>query len=155
MKMLWKSSLNIQCRQIIEKDSAVVTYLNDLLSYELDDCVVGYAIGTLSELWKSENMQPRLKDAILPKLLGILQTSMHSIILTHVFNVLSIASCDPECLKLINAIDGFQLVFMFLASWDITNWSDYQDFYEPGMIIAAVQCLTEIIKNTPVDNFFD
>jgi len=133
----------------------VVNYLHDLLSYQLDDHVVGYAVGILSELWKSESMRPQLKNTALPKLLDILQTSLHNMILTHVYNVLSIACCDPECLKLIDEINGFQLVFISITSWDINSIPDYQDFDQSEMIIAAIKCLVEIIKNTPVDIFLD
>jgi len=50
MKLLWMSSLNIQYRQVIEKYGAIGTNLHELLSYELANHVIVYAIHTLSEL---------------------------------------------------------------------------------------------------------
>lgn len=147
MKVLWKSSQNTQCRQIIENNSVIVNYLNDLLSYQLDVRVIGYAIGTLSELLKSVHMQSHLKDMALSKILDFLQTSHQSEILTHVCNFLNIASCDPECLKSINEIDGFLLITTFIEG----NIYDNKNTHDPEILIAAAKCLAEIIKNnTPV-----
>lgn len=149
MTLLWKCSLNVKCRNVIEKDSVMVSYLMDLLTYPFD-LVVGYAVATLSELWKSESLRKQLKQVALPKFMELLNSSHDSLILSRVCNVLSRASSDPDCMEIVNGVDCFRSIFALLASLEVDEFDKYGEFYAPDLITAAAKCLTAIIGNTPV-----
>lgn len=149
MTLLWKCSLNVKCRDVIEKDSIMVNYLIDLLAYPFDS-VVGYAVATLSELWKCESLRGLLKQLVLPKLMELLNSSHHTLILSRVCNVLGRASSDPDCMETVNGVDCFRSVFALLASLEVDEFDKYGEFYAPDLITAAAKCLTAIISNTPV-----
>lgn len=54
--------------------------------------MIGYAIGTLSELLKSEHMQSHLKDI---ENFGLSPEKLSKRDIDFVYNFLNIASCDP------------------------------------------------------------
>ncbi|XP_016657738.1 armadillo repeat-containing protein gudu-like [Acyrthosiphon pisum] len=145
--VLWKSSLNAKCRQVIEKDR-IVDFLLELLAYKFDDRVIGYAVATLSELWKSESLRGKLKQFAVPKYLELLNTSLHSLVLAHVCTAIGRASSDPQCMEMIDEAKGFRLIFVLLPSLDVDEFDKYEDFYEPQTIIAAAECLAMIVENT-------
>jgi len=147
--VLWKSSLHTKCRQVMEKDR-IVDFLLELLEYKLDDRVIGYAVATLSELWKSESLHGKLRQFAVPKYLELLNTSLHSLVLAHVCTALGRASSDPQCMDMIDEAKGFRLIFVLLPSLDVDEFDKYEDFYEPQTIIAAAECLAMIVENTQV-----
>lgn len=148
--LLWKSSLNPKCRQVLEKNT-VVSHLLELLSYEFDDMVISYAVATLSELWKAEFLRFQLRDSAIPKYLELLETSLHSQILARVCTALGRASSDSDSMKMINEVNGFRLIFVILPSLGLDEFDKYDDFYNAETIVAAAECLTEMIINTPVN----
>lgn len=148
--VLWKSSLNPSCREEMEKGGVLTNLLIELSDYPFNDNVVGYAIATLSELWKCESLRGQLKRAAVPKYLELLQSSSHGHVLASVCNALSSASADPDCMKMIDEVTGFRLIFVLLPSLDVDEFDKYEDFYEPETTIAAANCLAAIIDNTPV-----
>lgn len=151
IKLLWKSSLNPKCRQVLEKNT-VVSQLLELLSYEFDELVISYAVAILSELWKAEHLRFQLRDSAIPKYLELLKTSLHSQILARVCTALGKASSDSDSMKMINEVNGFRLFFVILPSLGLDEFDKYDDFYDPETIVAAAKCLTEMIINTPVNN---
>jgi len=148
--VLWKSSLHTKCRKVIEKDR-IVDFLLELLTYKFDDRVIGYAVATLSELWKSESLRSKLTQSAVPKYLELLNTSFHSLVLAHVCTALGRASEDPQCMKMIDEAKGFRLIFVLLPSLDVDEFDKYDDFDEPQTIIAAAECLAMMIENTQVN----
>lgn len=148
--VLWKSSLHAKCRKVIEKD-LIVDFLLELLTYKFDDRVIGYAVATLSELWKSESLRFKLRQSAVPKYLELLNTSLHSLVLAHVCTAIGRASSDPQCMKMIDEAQGFRLIFVLLPSLDVDEFDKYEDFDEPQTIIAAAECLAMMIENTQVN----
>lgn len=148
--VLWKCSLNENCRAVMEKHGIALVLLR-LLTYEYNDRVVGYAVATLSELWKCESLQPQLKQEALPKYLELLDTSLHSLVLAHVCTALARASGRADCVKTIDEANGFRKVFTLLPSLDVDEFDKYDDVYEPETTIAAAECLAQMIENTPVN----
>lgn len=148
--LLWKSSLNAKCRQVIERDP-IVDFLMELLTYKFDDRVIGYAVATLSELWESESLRGKLRLIAVPKYLDLLNTSLHSLVLAHVCIALGRASSDPQSMEMIDEAKGFRLIFVLLPSLDVDEFDKYEDFYEPQTIIAAAECLAMIVENTKVN----
>lgn len=149
--ILWKCSFDDKCRQVIEKDIAICNTLVELLNYRYEDQVIGYAVATLSELWKAESLRFLIKQKALPQYLKLLEKSRHSLILTHVCNALGRASKDPECMEMINKANGFRLIFKLLPSLEIDEFDKYKYFYEPETIIAAAECLTALMNNALVN----
>ncbi|XP_025200518.1 armadillo repeat-containing protein gudu-like [Melanaphis sacchari] len=145
--LLWKSSLHTKCRQVIEKDP-IVDFLLGLLTYKFDDRVIGYAVATLSELWKSESLRGKLRRLAVPQYLELLNTSLHSLVLAHVCTALGRASSDPQSMEIIDEAKGFRLIFVLLPSLDVDEFDKYEDFYEPQTIIAVAECLAMIVENT-------
>lgn len=162
LKLLWKMSLNIKCRQVMER-LGVISDLLQLLTYKsnyreigiicdnLIDQVIGYAVGTLSELWKCDHLRPQIKNEAIPQFLKLIKSSVNSLTLAHVCTALGRASTDSECMKMIDEANGFQLVFVLLPSLEVKEFDKYNDFYEAETIIAAIECLTMIIINNPVN----
>lgn len=148
--VLWKCSLNENCREVMEKHG-IARVLLRLLTYEYNERVVGYAIATLSELWNCESLQPLLKQEALPKYLEMLDSSMHSLVLTHVCAALATASERPDCMKTIDEANGFRKVFTLLPSLDVDEFDKYDDVYKPETTIAAAECLARMIENTQVN----
>lgn len=148
--ILWKCSFNKNCRQVIENDNVIHNILMDLLSYQFNEQVIGYAVATLSELWNSEFFRDQIKRTALPKYLELLRTSQSSLILTHVCVALGRASNDPDCMETIVQAKGFRLVFVLLPSLEIDEFKKYKYYYDSDTIIAAAKCLTQLMKNTQV-----
>lgn len=148
--VLWKCSMDENCRKFMEKHGFVPILLR-LLTYQYNDRVIGFAVATLSELWKLESLQPQLKQDALPKYLELLDSSLHSLVLAHVCAALARASKRPDCMKTIDEANGFRKIFTLLPSLDVDEFDKYDDVYEPETTIAAAECLAEMIENTLVN----
>jgi len=150
MAVLWKTALNKKCRQVMEKQG-ITSFLVELLSYKFDDRVIGYSVATLCELWKCESLRGQLKQTAVPKYLELLDTCMHGLVLAKVCIALGRISMAPDCMQMIIKADGFRLVWVLLPSMSVDKYNKYKPFYGPETVIAAADCLTEIIKNSPVN----
>ncbi|VVC37191.1 Armadillo-type fold,Armadillo,Armadillo-like helical [Cinara cedri] len=166
IRLLWKMSLDVKCRQAIERQG-VINDLLQLLSYKSDERqigtirddlinqVIGYSAGTLCELWKCESLRSQLKYDAIPKCLELLKSSLDSLVLTHVCNALAKGSTDSDCMDMINEANGFRFVVVLLPSLEVYEFDKYDDFYKPETIIAAAECLTMMIVNNPdQDNYY-
>lgn len=150
MAVLWKSSVHKQCRKVMEKQG-MASFLLELLSYQFDDRVIGYAVATLTELWECESLRGQLKNMAIPKYLELLDTCLHGQVLANVCAALAKMSADPECMQMVNEGDAFRLIWVLLPSLSVDKFDKYQPFYGPETVIAAADCLTVMMKNTPVN----
>lgn len=152
MAVLWKSSVHKRCRKVMEQHG-IASHLLELLSYKFDDRVVGYAVATLSELWQCESLRGQLKQTAVPMYLKLLDTCMDGQVLASVCTALAGASADPDCMRMVAEAGGFRLIWVLLPSLSVDKFDKYEPFYGPDTVIAAANCLTEMIKNSPVRNW--
>lgn len=138
--------MDIRCREIIINED-FVNQVVALLSYPSDDRVISYAVATLTELWKSESLQPILRMRAIPSYLDLLRSSQNDLVLTFVCTALNKTSSDPESMKIINKARGFQMVLALLPSLEVDEFDKYDDFHCSEMTVAATDCVTAMIRN--------
>lgn len=128
-----------------------------MITYPKDYRVVAFAIGTLSELWLLDELQPRLTKTAVPTYLKLIENSRNNLILTHVAKALGRATDRADSLKLIEDAHGLTHMARILTPMKQDRLEGGEDFdynFQPKTIIAVLKSLSEMMINNAVSAVF-